>query len=57
MTLHSARAADDPGDGDAAWTGGLLHDWTDGHNAVIGFSVISLLLAMTPFLNLRTLRQ
>jgi len=38
-----------------AWIGGLLHDWTGGYDAVIGFSVISLLLAMTPFLTLRAL--
>jgi predicted MFS family arabinose efflux permease len=40
-----------------AWIGGLLHDWTGGYDAVIGFSVISLLLAMTPFLTLRALRE
>jgi hypothetical protein len=27
-----------------AWIGGLLHDWTGGYDAVIGFSVVSLLL-------------
>jgi len=39
-----------------AWTGGLLHDWTGGYDAVIGFSVASLLIAMLPFLTLRALR-
>ncbi|MDP2332330.1 MAG: MFS transporter [Reyranella sp.] len=39
-----------------AWIGGLLHDWTGGYDAVIGFSVVSLLLAMAPFLTLRALR-
>jgi predicted MFS family arabinose efflux permease len=40
-----------------AWIGGLLHDWTGGYDAVIGFSVISLLLAMTPFLTLHAMRE
>jgi MFS family permease len=40
-----------------AWTGGLLHDWTGGYDAVIGFSVVSLLVAMTPFLMLPALRS
>jgi predicted MFS family arabinose efflux permease len=39
-----------------AWIGGLLRDWTGGYDAVIGFSVISLLIAMAPFLTLRSLR-
>ncbi len=30
-----------------AWIGGLLHDWTDGYAAVMIFSVLSLMLAMT----------
>ena len=40
-----------------AWTGGLLHDWTGGYDAVIGFSVVSLVIGMTPFLMLRALRE
>lgn len=40
-----------------AWMGGLLHDWTGSYDAVIGFSVVSLLIAMTPFLMLPTLRS
>lgn len=40
-----------------AWAGGLLHDATGGYDAVIGLSVVSLLLAMLPFLTLRALRD
>jgi MFS family permease len=40
-----------------AWTGGLLHDLTGGYDAVVGFSVGSLLVAMLPFLVLPALRE
>ena len=39
-----------------AWTGGVLHNWIGSYDAVIGFSVVSLLLAVTPFLTLRAAR-
>ena len=36
---------------------GLPHAWTGGYDAEIGFSVTSLLLALTPFFTLRALRE
>jgi hypothetical protein len=40
-----------------ARVGGLPRDWTGAYDAVISFSVVSLLIAMAPFLTLRSLRE
>ncbi len=40
-----------------SWSGGLIHDWTGGYDAVIGFALVSIIAGMMPFLVVPMLRR
>jgi MFS family permease len=40
-----------------SWSGGLIHDWTHSYNPLIAFSLVAVLLGMTPFLLVPALRR
>jgi predicted MFS family arabinose efflux permease len=40
-----------------SWGGGLIHDWTHSYNLLIGFSLVSVVLGMIPFLTVPALRR
>lgn len=40
-----------------SWSGGLIHDYTHGYNALIVFALISVILGMIPFLVVPALRR
>lgn len=40
-----------------SWSGGLIHDFTGGYDALLLFSLISVVLGMIPFLAIRALRE
>lgn len=40
-----------------AWSGGVLHDYTHGYNAVIVFALVNVILGMLPFLVVPALRR
>ncbi len=40
-----------------SWCGGLLHDWTQGYNAVLAFSFVAVVIGMIPFLVVPALRR
>src|SRR5260370_4217083 len=40
-----------------SWSGGLIHDWTHSYNPLIPFSVVTVVLAMIPFLRVPPLRR
>lgn len=44
------------GAGFGAWFGGVIHDYTDGYNALIVFALVNVILGMIPFLVVRALR-
>ena len=39
-----------------SWSGGLIHDYTHGYNALIVFALVNVILGMLPFLVVRALR-
>jgi MFS family permease len=39
-----------------SWSGGLIHDYTHGYNALIVFALVNVILGMIPFLVVRALR-
>jgi MFS family permease len=40
-----------------SWSGGLIHDFTGGYDALLLFSLVSVILGMIPFLAIRALRE
>ena len=40
-----------------AWSGGLIHDYTQGYNALIVFALVNVILGMLPFLVVPALRR
>jgi MFS family permease len=40
-----------------SWSGGLIHDWTHSYDPLIGFSLVSVVLGMIPFLVVPALRR
>jgi MFS family permease len=40
-----------------SWSGGLLHDWSGGYEALIGFALVSVVLGAMPFLVVPALRR
>jgi MFS family permease len=40
-----------------SWSGGLIHDWTHSYSPVLGFSLVSVVLGMIPFLVVPALRR
>lgn len=40
-----------------SWSGGLIHDWTQGYDLLIGFALVSVVLGMIPFLVVPALRN
>jgi len=40
-----------------SWSGGLIHDWAHSYNPLIAFSLVAVLLGMTPFLLVPALRR
>jgi MFS family permease len=52
MTVGSGLGA-----GLGSWTSGLLHDWTGGYDAGIGFAFLSVLCGVLPFLTVTELKR
>ncbi|MCF2522779.1 MFS transporter [Bradyrhizobium sp. G127] len=40
-----------------SWSGGLIHDFTGGYDALLLFSLVNVILGMIPFLAVRALRE
>jgi MFS family permease len=40
-----------------SWSGGLIHDFTGGYDALLVFSLVNVILGMIPFLAVRALRE
>ncbi len=40
-----------------SWSGGLIHDYTHGYNALIVFALVNVMLGMMPFLVVPALRR
>lgn len=40
-----------------SWSGGLLHDWTQSYNVLLGFALVSVIIGMLPFLVVPALRR
>jgi len=40
-----------------AWSGGLIHDLSQGYNQVIAFALVNVVLGMSPFLFVPALRR
>jgi MFS family permease len=45
------------GAGFGAWFGGVIHDYTNGYNALIAFALVNVILGMIPFLVVPALRR
>ena len=40
-----------------SWSGGLIHDWTGGYDAMLGFALVNIVAGMIPFLVVPMLRR
>lgn len=40
-----------------SWSGGLIHDWTGGYDAMLGFALLNIVIGMIPFLAVPMLRR
>lgn len=45
------------GSGLGSWSGGLIHDWTHGYNALFAFALVNVVLGLIPFLVVPALRR